>query len=152
MEHVIESRTRSTWRTEPALQQTPSATAIHTEVLLRGAAVLGLASIALIHLLDLPNQIQEVPYLGLAYLGLIAGYLATAALMIRSGSRPAWILAAALSAATLLGYVMSRTTGLPGDAADIGNWLEPLGLASMFVEGCTALLAVWALAEGLRTE
>ena len=37
--------------------------------------------------------------------------------------------------AVLLGYVLSRTTGLPDAKDDIGNWTEPLGLASLFVEG-----------------
>jgi len=37
--------------------------------------------------------------------------------------------------AALLGFVYSRTVGLPGGGDDIGNWWEPLGLASLFVEG-----------------
>jgi hypothetical protein len=58
--------------------------AVHTTVLLRGVGILGLSAIALIHLLDLPNQIQETPYLGVAYIGLIVGSIAAAAMLIRS--------------------------------------------------------------------
>ena len=40
----------------------------------------------------------------------------------------------------LVGFVFSRTVGLPGGADDIGNWTEPLGLASLFVEGSLVAL------------
>ena len=43
-------------------------------------------------------------------------------------------------------YILSRTTGLPNATGDIGNWSEPLGLASLFVEG-----AVIAVAAGAYT-
>jgi hypothetical protein len=32
---------------------------------------------------------------------------------------------------------------LPGATEDVGNWLESLGLASLFVEGCVVLLGVY---------
>ncbi len=43
-----------------------------------------------------------------------------------------------------MGYVLSRTTGLPQATGDIGNWTEPLGLASLFVEGGVAAVAIGA--------
>ena len=39
------------------------------------------------------------------------------------------------SALVIVGYVLSRTTGLPHSSDDVGNWSEPLGMASLFVEG-----------------
>ena len=46
-------------------------------------------------------------------------------------------------------FVVSRTVGLPNGADDIGNWWEPLGLASLFVEGALVVLAAAVLsAEG----
>jgi hypothetical protein len=47
----------------------------------------------------------------------------------------------------LAGFVLSRTTGLPQATDDIGNWGEPLGIASMFVEGALIALAGGVLAE-----
>jgi hypothetical protein len=32
-------------------------------------------------------------------------------------------------------YVIDRTVGLPNATGDIGHWVEPLGLASLVVEG-----------------
>jgi hypothetical protein len=42
--------------------------------------------------------------------------------------------------------VLSRSTGLPSSSADIGHWEEPLGLASLFVEGLVIMLSGYALA------
>ena len=46
----------------------------------------------------------------------------------------------------LIGFVLSRTTGLPHASDDIGNWTEPLGLASLFVEVTVAAAALGAYA------
>jgi len=116
-------------------------------LLRRGAAAVGLLGIALIHLLDVPGKFGETPYLGVAYLGLIVTALFCAELLLRRDDRLVWAATGALAASTLIGYTLSRTTGLPGAMGDVGNWLEPLGLASLFVEGVVLLLAASALAR-----
>ena len=113
----------------------------------RGVAVIGLAGIALIHLLDLPGKLSETPYMFFLYLGAIAGSLGLAALLVRCSDARAWAGAAALPALVLIGYVLSRTTGLPQDTGDLGNWSEPLGIASVFVEGSLVALAAAVLVE-----
>jgi hypothetical protein len=60
--------------------------------------------------------------------------------------RAALLAAAGLALSAAIGYVLSRTTGLPNATGDIGNWTEPLGLASLFVEGCLVALAGYRLA------
>jgi hypothetical protein len=64
--------------------------------------------------------------------------------LLHTGSTLAWAAAGLLAAATLTGFVLSRTTGLPNASDDVGNWTEPLGLASMFVEGAVVILAAYA--------
>ena len=113
----------------------------------RATAVAGLAGVALIHLLDLPGTFDEQAYKGWLYLGLIAGCLLTAAALVHSSDRRAWLAAAALPLAAIAGYTWSRTIGLPGGADDIGNWTEPLGLASLFVEGSLVALGAAVLRE-----
>jgi hypothetical protein len=44
----------------------------------------------------------------------------------------------------IAGYVVSRTTGLPNATGDVGNWGEPLGVASLFVEGTVVALSAYA--------
>jgi hypothetical protein len=116
-------------------------------VIARAAAVIGLLGIALIHLLDLQSKFEETPYLGVMYLVLIGGSIATAAALVHRDEPKAWTAAAVLSAATIAGYAINRTVGMPAATEDIGNWLEPLGLASLFVESIVCAVSVYALAD-----
>jgi hypothetical protein len=45
--------------------------------------------------------------------------------------------------ATIAAYAVNRTVGMSSSTADIGNWLEPLGLASLFVEAITAAVSLY---------
>ncbi len=108
----------------------------------RAVAAMLLLGIALIHVIDVKDKFDEVPYIGVLFIALIASSLILAELLARSDDPMVWLAAAALAGATILGYVMSRTTGLPGEGgAEIGNWWESLGLASLFVEAGVVLLA-----------
>ena len=100
----------------------------------RIAVGLGLATVAAIHILDLPGKLAETPYLGVIYIVLIiAAFVLTQQLFV-VGSRLDFIAAAALSAAVIVAFTINRTVGMPGATGDIGNWLEPLGLLSLVVE------------------
>jgi hypothetical protein len=117
------------------------------DAVLRAVAVIGLAGVALIHVLDAHNTFTSTPYIGWLYVGLITGSLGSAALLLRGSDSRAWAAAAVLSVGAIAGFVLSRTVGLPGSTDDIGNWWEPLGLASLFVEGAVVALAGAVLAE-----
>ena len=106
--------------------------------------IIGLAGIAWIHLLDLSDKLEETPYLGVAYIGLIVGCLAAAVLLVRRDRR-GFLLAGGLAAATLAGYCLSRTTGLPAATDDIGNWTETLGIWSVIAEGAVVAVSAAAL-------
>jgi hypothetical protein len=113
----------------------------------RAIAVVGLAGVALIHLLDAPGTFTDAQYKGWLYVALISGSVLTAAALIRNSDPRAWAAAALLAVGAAFAYLVSRTIGLPQGADDIGNWSEPLGIASLFVEG--GLIAVcW---ERMRT-
>jgi hypothetical protein len=109
---------------------------------LRVVAVVGLLGIALIHLLDLPGKIAETPYLGWAFIALIIASLALAAVLATRDDRAALLAAGGLATAVIIGYVINRTVGMPGAMDDIGNWGEPLGVASLFVEGTVVLVVL----------
>jgi hypothetical protein len=110
--------------------------------------ILGVVAIAWIHLLDLGGKMDETPYLGVAYIGLIAGCAVSAVLLARRDRR-GFVLAGGLAAATFVGYCLSRTTGLPAATDDIGNWTETLGVWSLVAEA--AVVAVCAAGLRLRT-
>jgi hypothetical protein len=106
-------------------------------------AAAGLVGVAIVHLLDAPGKFEETPYLGFLFLGLIAASLLVAEMILRDGGSIGWLAGAGLAAATILGYVVSRTIGLPGAPEDdLGNWSEPLGMASLMVEAVVAWLCV----------
>jgi hypothetical protein len=111
-----------------------------------------LLGIALIHLLDAIPKFEEAKYVFVLYLLLMAGSLLVGAFLLRTDSRLAWTLVTLIAGLTLLGYILSRTTGLPNFKDDIGNWSEPLGLASLFTEGVAVLLGLYKLATTPRIE
>lgn len=115
--------------------------------IVRALAIVGLAGIALIHLIDAPGQFADTPYLGWMYVALILGCIAVGAALLRGGDPRAWAAAGALTLSVMLGYVLSRTTGLPGSSGDIGNWSEQLGIASLFVEGSVVAVSAFALRD-----
>jgi hypothetical protein len=106
----------------------------------RGVGAIGLAGVALIHLLDLPGQLSEKPYMFFLYLALMVSSVALAGVLIGTSDTRVWAAATILAALVILGYVLSRTTGLPQSTDDVGNWSEPLGVASLFVEGSLVTL------------
>jgi hypothetical protein len=107
----------------------------------RTLAATGLTGIALIHVLDLHDTFIATPYKGWLYVGLIAGALACAGLLVRADDSRAWTGTAVLALGAFAAFIWSRTVGLPSSADDIGNWWEPLGLSSLFVEGVVIALA-----------
>jgi hypothetical protein len=117
------------------------------DVVARVLGAIGLLSIGLIHLLDVVGKFAETPYLGWMYVGAIVASIGLAGwLVARGSSAVVWAAAGGLALSILIGFVLSRTTGLPNSTGDVGNWSEGLGLASMFVEGAVVVLSGWALA------
>lgn len=107
------------------------------------AGIAGLASIVAIHATELASKTSEVPYLGAGYIALIAGAVVGIVMLAVRDPR-AWKITAATAAATLFGFVLTRTTGLPGSTDDIGNWGETLAVWAMLSE--ISVLVVAALA------
>ena len=56
-----------------------------------------------------------------------------------------WVAAALVGVGPFAGYLLTRTTGLPGDSGDIGNWADVVGTVSLVVEALLVLLAVSGL-------
>ena len=72
--------------------------------------------------------------------------LIVAAGMTRTSDSRAWVAAGGLAGLILLGYIISRSVGLPGFTGDMGEWAEPRGLAAMVVEGLLVVLSGAVLA------
>jgi hypothetical protein len=98
-----------------------------------GAGISVIVIVGLIHLIDAPGDLQEAPYQGLLFLANVFGAL-LAAIGIYRGYRWGWNLGALVAGGAFVCYVISRTVGLPGLPVE-EEWLEPLGVLSLLVEG-----------------
>jgi MFS family permease len=115
-----------------------------TDVIARAVGVVALATLAMIHVVDLPGTLGPLPLIGAGYLGIIAAAVVVGAMMIARSHRLVWAAAGGLAAAAMGGYVLTRTVGgFLGDHGDVGNWRCPLGLAALSVETVLILLAAW---------
>ena len=123
---------------------------IPTEALARVAGTLMLAAVAIIHVIDTPGTLAETPLIAYGYFVLIAVALVTAVLLLTTPDRRVWALAAVVAGGAIVAYVLSRTTGLPTDDGDIGNWNCALGIAALCTETLIVALAGWRLRSQQR--
>jgi hypothetical protein len=123
----------------------PGPDRVPTEHLARVAGAIALAAVAVIHVLDLPSTMMATPLIGYGYLLLIGVAVATAAMLMTVPGPRVWALADLVAAGAIAAYVLSRTTGLPTDRLDIGNWNCALGIAALSTETLIVLLAAWRL-------
>lgn len=108
-------------------------------------AIFLILATGLIHLIDAPDSFHDMPYKGVLFAlnGLVA---VVAAVGISRGARNwGWLLGVLVAGGALLGYIASRTIGLPGLPAEPDAWLEPMGVASMAAEALFLVLAAQAL-------
>ena len=108
----------------------------------RAIAVVCLAGVAVTHLIDLPDKLEEAHYVAALFILLIAASVVLAA-AVAAGRRVevALIAAGVLSALTIVGYVLSRSVGLPQIEDHVGMWLDPDGIASLAFEVTLVVLA-----------
>jgi|SRR5579884_857691 len=108
---------------------------------LGGAALLAIA--AGIHFYEYFGE--DVAYLQVLFvlsgLGLVVG----AALLLAKAPRLGWLVGGISALLTIGAYIYSRFAGLPADASDVGNWLQPDGVVSLIVEMLLVLVAAWAV-------
>jgi manganese oxidase len=100
---------------------------------------------AVAHVPVTPEHLAEVPYLGALFLALEAACLGLAVLLVLRPQRVVLLGTAALGAAAVAAYVVSRSIGLPAAADDVGDWWEPLGVLSVAAETAMVVfgLAGW---------
>ena len=115
------------------------------------AGVAGLSAVIAIHTSELSGKVEETAYLGLGYIALIMASIVSIVLLAQRDAR-GWVLGGLTTAATAIGFVLTRTTGLPGATGDIGNWGETIALWSLIAEGAVVVLSLIALTSVRRRE
>jgi hypothetical protein len=114
-------------------------------LLVRGLTVVGLAGIALIHLVELPDTWRESPGLGALFLVLVIAAVVVGGALVHQDATPVWQLSALVALGPIVGYVVTRSADLPFDHDDVGNWLEPSVLVATFIEVSVLALCAYAL-------
>jgi len=95
-------------------------------------------------------------WLGWAYRLIEVGGVLTALVLLLPRSRWfGWAAGVLLGVGPLLGYLASRSIGVPGDHADVGNWGYWVGTESLIVEAALVTLSIgmllpWAEAFMIR--
>lgn len=108
----------------------------------RRLAAVGLVAIAGLHLAAAGDEWGDTRGIFWLFVALAAVCLALGVRLWLGLDRWAWAAVSAVSAAAIVGYVLSRTTGLPGATDDIGDWANPLGIAALAVEAALIPLAL----------
>jgi hypothetical protein len=129
------------------LRITSAAPAVTTsaDTILRGLGAALLLAVAEIHFLDVFSKFDENVAQGWMFASLIVGCLVATVALVHRSSLLVWVLAGLCGLAPLAGYIISRRYGLAGATDDIGNWTEPLGLASLSTESSLFLISAYAL-------
>lgn len=112
-------------------------TAVH------GAGIALILVTGAIHFIDAPGSFSDATYKGLLFLANGIAAVVAAFGIYRGARLLGWGLGVLVAGGALVGYVISRTVGLPGLAPDV--WLEPLGILSLMVEA--AFIALYALSR-----
>lgn len=108
----------------------------------RALAVVTVAA-GLAHLPVTPEHLEEAPYVGVSFAVFAAVcLLAGGYLWVRPTSRRVITFVGGLCAVALATYAATRLVAFPQIGDDVGNWLEPWGIASIALEAAAVALAV----------
>jgi len=120
------------------------------EFAVRFTGALLAVAVAAVHVADQGGvtTLADPAWIGWGYRLIEIGGVLTALILLLP--RPAWLgpawlgwaAGALLGAAPFLGYVASRTVGVPGDSGDVGNWGYWVGTVSLLVEAALVMLSV----------
>jgi hypothetical protein len=122
-----------------------------TAIAPRAVAAAGLVAVAALHRAAAGDEWTDARAVFWLFIALAAACLALALRLAQGLDGWTWAAVLALAASPLAGYLVSRTTGLPRDPSDIGDWADPLGLASLAVEAAVVSLALARLRIAFAT-
>ena len=108
------------------------------------AGIILVLATGLIHLIEGPENYAEAAYKGILFFLNTIGAIVAAIGIYRGERIWGWSLGLLVTAGALILYIVSRTVGLPSLEVD-DEWFEPMGLASLIVEGLYILLYAYVM-------
>jgi hypothetical protein len=97
------------------------------------------------HILICGEHFLVATYLGLAFVVNFLGSLVVAASLFLGGRTWAWLLGDVVAGGALVGFVVSRTVGLPGAPEFVGQWFNIAGLLTSGFDVLFITLSLLAL-------
>ena len=93
------------------------------------------------HIPLIQDHLEEAPYVGWLFIALSVVCLVLAVAILFVDSPGVWVVSGAVCLAAVVGFLASRTVGLPQIGDDVGNWTEPLGFPAVLSEVLMVALA-----------
>jgi hypothetical protein len=109
-------------------------------------AALGSIGEATAHVPVIEPHLVEAPYIGIGFVLLVVAGFYLAVRLVVDPDELVWMGTAVVGVLALLGYVLSRSVGLPQIGDDVGAWADPLGITAV---SCELLMVVAATAHHL---
>lgn len=107
--------------------------------LLQWLAIILIVEVGLLHYFTAQSEYEEAAYMGYLFMLNFLGAL-IAAFGIYHKQVWGWGLGAFIAAGSIVGYLLSRTAGMPG--MEVEGWLDPFGIVALAVEGLFLLLVL----------
>lgn len=104
-------------------------------------AAVGAFGEAVAHIPVIEEHLSEAPYIGVCFVLLTISGFVLGNYLLNADSQAVWVATGVVSALALLGYLLSRTVGLPQIGDDVGSWSDPLGIVAI---SCEALMLATA--------
>lgn len=97
------------------------------------------------HIPLIQEHLEEAPYVGWLFIALSVVCLVLAVAILFVDSPGVWLISGAVCLAAVVGFLASRTIGLPQIGDDVGDWTEPLGFPAVLSEVLMVVLAWYHL-------
>jgi hypothetical protein len=132
--------------TQTVTEARPRTTDSVSEFAVRAVSALLALAVAGVHVADQGGitAFNSPPdWLGWSYrLIEIGGVLTAIVLLLPWSTWLGWAAALLLGAGPFIGYLTSRSIGVPGDPGDVGNWGDWVGTVALIVEAALIILSV----------
>ncbi|MGN6160706.1 MAG: hypothetical protein ACTHOG_03280 [Marmoricola sp.] len=120
------------------------------ELSLRVALVAAIAVAAVAHIPVIAPHLDEAPYMGVLFIVFTVACFALGMAVAVTAKPWAYRASVAVCGAGVLTYVATRLVAFPQLSDDVGNWFEPLGVASVVSESVVVALALLVLQQRRR--
>lgn len=110
--------------------------------LLHWLAIILIIATGILHYVTAAEEYSEARYMGVLFLANFFGSLVSAIGIARRKLGLGWILGVIITAGSIIGYIQSRTVGMPG--MEVEEWYDLIGIPAMIVEGLFLFVFVLA--------